>query len=41
VWVGGRWSAPAPGHHWVAGTWEKNGNRWTQRHGYWERDHHQ
>jgi hypothetical protein len=39
-WVVGRWSAPAPGHHYQPTEWERRDNRYVQRPGYWDRDRH-
>lgn len=37
VWVGGRWSAPQPGHHWEPHSWRRDGRGWRQYGGRWVR----
>lgn len=40
VWVPGRWEAPRHGHHWIPHRWERDGDRWRQHGGFWERSAH-
>lgn len=40
VWVPGRWEAPRHGQQWVAPRWERDGDRWRQHGGYWEKSNH-
>ena len=39
VWVPGRWEAPRSGQQWVPHHWERDGDRWRQQGGYWEKSH--
>ncbi len=35
VWTHGYWVREHPGRHWVAHHWERHGDRWVLRDGYW------